>query len=271
MEPEVKENLPLSENQPSNPSHKPIYKNKVFLSFVAISFIVAFLVGGLAIAPKFNKQSQTLTPQVDFPEYKGEITQLNNKSVYTNNKLGYSFSYPLDWTLKEEYYPNNLGKLGVRISPSVKPCPTNVNPFTCEVSESIYIGVIDNSGNLTVDKYLEEYVTSDPLPVFTTIYLDGFKAQKTTELPGRFESTDIFVNKEKKIYQISLTKANFAKKISENEFNEFLSSFKFTDSSGGIVNSTPTPTCIPRPNCLDSIPRCMIAETENMCPPSPTQ
>lgn len=31
---------------------------------------------------------------------------------------------------------------------------------------------------------------------------------------------------------------------------------------------TPTPTCIPRPACLDSIPRCMIAESENMCPRS---
>ncbi len=31
-----------------------------------------------------------------------------------------------------------------------------------------------------------------------------------------------------------------------------------------------TPTCRPRPACLDSTPRCMIAETEDMCPPKGT-
>lgn len=34
------------------------------------------------------------------------------------------------------------------------------------------------------------------------------------------------------------------------------------------VSPTVTPTCTPRPKCLDSKPRCMIPETENMCPPS---
>ncbi|MBF8249775.1 MAG: hypothetical protein HW400_376 [Candidatus Levybacteria bacterium] len=28
----------------------------------------------------------------------------------------------------------------------------------------------------------------------------------------------------------------------------------------------PTPTCIPRPACLDATPRCMIPETSDMCP-----
>jgi hypothetical protein len=29
---------------------------------------------------------------------------------------------------------------------------------------------------------------------------------------------------------------------------------------------SPTPTCRPRPACLDSIPRCLIPETSDMCP-----
>ena len=32
----------------------------------------------------------------------------------------------------------------------------------------------------------------------------------------------------------------------------------------------PTPTCRPRPACLDATPRCMIAETSDMCPPKVT-
>lgn len=30
---------------------------------------------------------------------------------------------------------------------------------------------------------------------------------------------------------------------------------------------TPAPTCRPRPPCLDQTPRCLIPETEDMCPP----
>ena len=36
------------------------------------------------------------------------------------------------------------------------------------------------------------------------------------------------------------------------------------------VTQTPTPTCIPRPSCLDATPRCMIAQTSDMCP-APTK
>ncbi len=39
-----------------------------------------------------------------------------------------------------------------------------------------------------------------------------------------------------------------------------------------IVKPTPTPavsitpTCVPRPACLDSVPRCLMPETSDMCP-----
>ncbi len=47
----------------------------------------------------------------------------------------------------------------------------------------------------------------------------------------------------------------------EQAFTQILSTFKFTDQ-------IPTPTCIPRPACLDATPRCMIPETSDMCPKS---
>lgn len=31
---------------------------------------------------------------------------------------------------------------------------------------------------------------------------------------------------------------------------------------------TPTPTCKPRPACLDTTPRCLMPETDDMCPPT---
>ena len=47
-----------------------------------------------------------------------------------------------------------------------------------------------------------------------------------------------------------------------NLANKILSTFKFLDQN-------PSATCIPRPACLDAVPRCLIPESENMCPPSP--
>ncbi len=35
------------------------------------------------------------------------------------------------------------------------------------------------------------------------------------------------------------------------------------------LEPSPTPTCTPRPACLDSFPRCLMPEDINICPPSP--
>ncbi|HKC04735.1 MAG TPA: hypothetical protein VKC54_02600 [Patescibacteria group bacterium] len=46
-----------------------------------------------------------------------------------------------------------------------------------------------------------------------------------------------------------------------------------TPTNTPIESATPTPTCKPRPACLDAKPRCLIPETNDMCPkatPTPT-
>ncbi len=53
---------------------------------------------------------------------------------------------------------------------------------------------------------------------------------------------------------------NEERKLYAKEFEQILSTFKFTDS-----NLSPSPTCTPRPACLDATPRCMIPELESYC------
>ena len=51
------------------------------------------------------------------------------------------------------------------------------------------------------------------------------------------------------------------------------SRFTYKNSPSPTVNPvapTPITTCTPRPSCLDTFPRCMIPETEDMCPPTPS-
>lgn len=66
-----------------------------------------------------------------------------------------------------------------------------------------------------------------------------------------------------RISQVANANTRFAvqKDLSE-DFKHLLSTLRFT-------NTSPAPTCRPRPSCLDSEPRCMIAETADMCPPTP--
>lgn len=52
----------------------------------------------------------------------------------------------------------------------------------------------------------------------------------------------------------------------DNIFNKILATFMFSDSKGWVYN----PPCLPRPECLDTSPKCQIAQTANMCPPTVT-
>lgn len=62
------------------------------------------------------------------------------------------------------------------------------------------------------------------------------------------------------------------RKYSNNSFNvRFADIFKTMLSTIKFNNSiSPTPTCKPRPACLDANPRCLLPETSDMCPPKVT-
>lgn len=90
-----------------------ILKSKFFLGFVALSFLIAFLVGGFVLGKNStNKQvSQTTTvtqapsqpstpiPTIDYSK-NWRITDSKTNSgwkKYTNNELGFSIEYPNNW------------------------------------------------------------------------------------------------------------------------------------------------------------------------------
>lgn len=55
----------------------------------------------------------------------------------------------------------------------------------------------------------------------------------------------------------------FPRSMAQNDvdfFKKFLSTIRFTDEAG---SPTPLASCLPRPKCLDSTPRCLIAEPIN--------
>ncbi|MCL4353374.1 hypothetical protein M1615_02775 [Patescibacteria group bacterium] len=113
-------------------------------------------------------------------------------------------------------------------------------------------------------------------PVKQKIIIDGIECiyqtsnaltQVTLETKEQSMFTECAANDED--YSIYFT--NYNMQTDDILFKKILSTLKFTSQSSQASNSaTPTPTCIPRPACLDATPRCMIAITSNMCPPTVT-
>lgn len=71
-----------------------------------------------------------------------------------------------------------------------------------------------------------------------------------------------------------LEKGNYVVIETEHNHGDFLIIFKDSTEIQGVMttfrfldtNLSASPTCRPRPACLDSTPRCLIAETADMCP-----
>lgn len=119
MENKPKENLAPAETKTPIQTSPPIYKNKIFLSFVIISFIIAFIVGGFALGTKFQSkptpvsspkptaQAATSTP-ASSPSAAPTITP----SAQSFLKIPeYGVKFALSDSIKDAYYlPATAGK-----------------------------------------------------------------------------------------------------------------------------------------------------------------
>lgn len=182
-----------------------------------------------------------------------------NWKTYTNQKYKYSLDYPEEWVV-EEGTESNIAN--VRLSPEVDECPSGINPFTCVYAEIIDIYVEDNPENLSIENFLNKNKKLPNTISFQPIVINGIEGRRTTSIPGQFENDDIFIKNGSQIINIRLIHNLMEKRISKELFDQILQTFKFSNQDAAI-----SPTCIPRPACLDSEPRCMIPETSDMCPP----
>lgn len=174
-----------------------------------------------------------------------------NWKTYTSLKGQYSIKYPTDY---KEF--NNQNDTGFSI----------VHSDTQFVMENytLSIRVVTNSKGLT----LENALGNGPLIEYGPEFLEPNKTKKikidrnnavradNLNVGQAGNLTDIIFIKDGLLYHIT---AGGLESEKLTQFNQILSTFKFTDLS-------PTPTCIPRPACLDATPRCLIPETSDMCP-----
>ncbi|MBP9716850.1 MAG: hypothetical protein KBD51_02800 [Candidatus Levybacteria bacterium] len=175
--------------------------------------------------------------------------------TYTNNIYNFSFKYPREGKI-EEFPPDAPAPAAILRIPNT--------------SSDLLVHVYENFK--TVNEAISYKLDSE---------------EKNQIYPSKYSRTNYnngVINGEKLISEINPNTmhnyidvySQFNNKIYHSEFryddsedrkkmlllaDQILSTFKFTNQSI---------SCTPRPSCLDTEPRCMIAETEDMCPPSPT-
>jgi hypothetical protein len=152
-----------------------------------------------------------------------------------------------------------------------------VSKVQCEGGGFSTLTITRNSGGFSIPVSIAQN-KSDPSAYFLTV-----KDKKTIQIGGQnaiiqteeaysfgpnnpVESVAVYIQKAGYTDSIIVADRSFddpktppfleTKKI----FDQILSTFQFTDQTN------PTPTCRPRPACLDATPRCMIPETSDMCP-----
>lgn len=143
---------------------------------------------------------------------------------------------PKDFTLK---YPSSWLLQGNSLYPEGKTPSVNGHPIR------VILGYWGTD--------LPEFTAVKNLPAGKASYYWG--GETFTMGYAVFDNGDIF-----SFNYIPNSKAQQYKPI----FDAILNTIKFTDQN------SPTPTCRPRPACLDATPRCLIPETSDMCPPTIT-
>lgn len=191
-----------------------------------------------------------------------------NWKTYTNSQYSFQLKYPYHWDVKE----NTKYGFVMFTPPGADFFANNNNddPIGSGKFPSVYANVI----NTSFDDILHQmddpnHCASGKEKIITT---DNTTALFCYDVGAPFSNIviDIPLNNGSQTLEFSLfyfLEDNFVEfnKIHHSnvepatlqDFKQILSTFKFTDSQTSI---TPTPTCTPRPACLDATPKCMIPE-----------
>lgn len=173
------------------------------------------------------------------------LTPSPSWNIYSNPNIPFTFNYPNELLLSEgnTIVLNQRQPLVSYVSFSLPGRLSNVNEF-----KSLVQSEADNSTPIVTLVHSVEF----PYPALG--FTENAGSDSWENIITRPNSNETLYVKIK--YRTGY--AYIAKQI--------ISSFKFANKI------SPTPTCTPRPKCLDAIPRCLMPETSDMCGalPKPT-
>lgn len=214
-----------------------ILKSKFFIGFVALSFLIAFTVGGFilgrnSVLKELNPTDPTVPPAdpvIAMKTYEGKT---------------FNISYPVYWTAEERHWLSNREV--------DDPNEINTAIFKGDEGEvTVQWGPMGFGGGCDEKDQKQLKIKNKTLKICNGIDENGneFWSQISNSAKDDESLTGAWATSYKPADQNS--------KI----IIKILSTLEFKDTSV---------SCTPRPSCFDSIPRCMMPETADMCPPSVT-
>lgn len=264
---------PKSPPTEQQPTQLPIKPRKAFKKWVLIALvIILFLslpIGGYLYLGKmgFHPKPSTITIQNKKPSPASNAANATaNWKTFEDKQFGFTFKYPEDFIIDKKLQDTKTETMSLLINFKTKDDkPDKVSPV-----ELLYVY---NPSNLSLEK-LQEKLANNPMGEGPSL-IDKNDTQLTNANNITAQYSDIHYcvsncksytwSYKNQVFQM-IFHPNYGNKnqIYKDYFDKIFSTFKFTDQN------SPTPTCKPRPACLDATPRCMIAETSDMCPPTVT-
>lgn len=213
--------------------------------------------------------SPTTPPQIttaadlfsDWKTFKSEWYEIPNQ---------FTIKYPPNWSLEQwNYYGIHVINLY-----SFNNNGTSYQPGSQPKGESVIEiqSVPTNSNFSSLNDWCKQRILSgaDTDANFETVYEFNIQNSQTVRMRYRSKSSaDLngeIVCIKAGLQNIEITTSPIDTQNQIDNFDQILSTFKFLDTT----EITPKLSCRPRPACLDSVPRCMIPETLDMCP-APTR
>ena len=183
-----------------------------------------------------------------------------NWKTYTDNGYFYQIQYPKDWKINKGGESKDPNLLHYVLLTGMGLSENKNNYITVDILIRIQKKVND-----CYETSIKCYLPSEMKKVQVE-GLNGLRVESYLPAEGGFDTSQklviVIFEKNELTYNISMQYMVNQTKAFLEIFDQILSTFKF------VEQATPAPTCKPRPACLDTTPRCMIAETSDMCPPN---
>lgn len=210
---------PITTEPIIEPPILPTRKFNPILVLAAVILLIIVGAGGIFLGKSLNNSQSSAQPTVaPVPD------ETANWKMYTNTKLGYSFTYPISWA----NCPNNFG--GGQTDTTAYLCSASFQPF-----DYIWTSFINNPQNLNFQQLVTQNLNEDLKNSFkyTTITIGQNSAYVTKSLPGSTTSESVFFKTSNNgyigiSYQPVDSGSGFSETYSSYKiFDQILSTFKF--------------------------------------------
>ncbi len=194
--------------------------------FLLIGIVMLVVIGGAFYLGRSTISKPSPAPAVTFPTPltpSSSPTSQNetaNWNTYTNRKVGFSLSYPKDWTLEENALDSQPWT-GTQISlQSPEDVKHNANPLA-DFGNGLFLYIYDNPKEMSLDDFIkEDRQITDPEMMKWNSYIIGSATARQYYLPRCCAGEDIFLGIDKYILY-------FADMTDPEIFKTILSTLKF--------------------------------------------